>query len=82
MRQIAIPFFDQRIMSNILPSTRSMPHWLVRAMERDYCPSIEPYVAWLRQPVGWFVLATVASILVGVTIAPLALNMAAGLLDC
>ena len=68
-------------MSTILPTTRNNPHWLARALEREYCQALEPYVAWLRQPVGWFVVATAASILVGVTVSPLALSMAAGLLS-
>lgn len=67
-------------MSSILPRTPTLSNWLVRALERDYCPAAEPYIAWLRQPVGWFVVATLASVLVGVTISPLALSLAAGLL--
>ena len=67
-------------MSTILPPSRTIPHWLARAFEREYCHAMEPYIAWLRQPVGWFVVATAASILVGVTVSPLALSMAAGLL--
>lgn len=68
-------------MSAILPSSRAIPNWFSRVFEREYFPGSEPYVAWLRQPVGWFGLATAASILVGVTIAPIALSLAAGLLS-
>ncbi len=72
-------------MSSILPTKahqpkRSFSQWLFQTFERDYFPSLDPYIAWLREPVGWFILATAASILVGVTLSPIALSVAAGLM--
>jgi len=36
----------------------------------DFCPWANPYVSWLKQPLGWFVLGAVASALVGACVAP------------
>lgn len=47
--------------------------------KRDFCPWVNPYVYWLKEPVGWFVLALIASVLVGVFLSPLGWSVAAGL---
>lgn len=46
---------------------------------RDFCPWANRYVYWLKEPVGWFVLALVASLLVGAFLSPLGWSVAAGL---
>ena len=41
-------------------------HWLRRFFTTDFCPGANRYVYWLKEPIGWFVLATAASVLVGI----------------
>ncbi len=67
-------------MRTILLHAPMISHRLASALDRNYCPAVEPYIAWLRQPVGWFLLATAASILVGLTVSPVGLSLAVGLL--
>ncbi|MEM6471796.1 MAG: DUF58 domain-containing protein, partial [Planctomycetota bacterium] len=31
----------------------------------DFCPWANRFVYWLKEPVGWFVIATAISVLVG-----------------
>ncbi|WP_168164365.1 DUF58 domain-containing protein [Pirellula sp. SH-Sr6A] len=45
----------------------------------DFCPGLNRYVYWLKEPVGWFVLATVCSVLVGAFLSPLGWTVAMGL---
>lgn len=46
---------------------------------RDFCPWANRYVYWLKEPVGWFVVALLASLLVGAYLSPLGWSVAAGL---
>lgn len=45
----------------------------------DFCPWANRYVYWLKEPVGWFVIATLASLLVGAFLSPIGWTVAAGL---
>lgn len=45
----------------------------------DFCPGLNRYVYWLKEPVGWFVLATLCSLLVGAFLSPLGWTVAMGL---
>lgn len=45
----------------------------------DFCPWANRYVYWLKEPVGWFVTAMGASLLVGALLSPLGWTLAAGL---
>jgi uncharacterized protein (DUF58 family) len=36
----------------------------------DFCPWTNRYVYWLKQPIGWFVVGAVASLLIGLFLAP------------
>ncbi|TWU05161.1 hypothetical protein CA54_58490 [Symmachiella macrocystis] len=36
----------------------------------DYCPWANKYVYWLKQPIGWFVLAAIASAVIGLFAVP------------
>ncbi|HAC90846.1 MAG TPA: DUF58 domain-containing protein [Planctomycetaceae bacterium] len=45
----------------------------------DFCPWANRYVYWLKEPVGWFVTAMGASLLVGALLSPLGWTVAAGL---
>jgi uncharacterized protein (DUF58 family) len=39
---------------------------LQKLLSTDFCPWANRYVYWLKQPIGWIVLAAIASVLVGV----------------
>ncbi len=43
---------------------------LLAAGNHDFCPSLNRYVYWLKQPIGWFLLAAVASLLVAIMLGP------------
>ncbi|MFO0261639.1 MAG: hypothetical protein ACK53V_08435, partial [Planctomycetota bacterium] len=43
---------------------------LLAAGSHDFCPGLNRYVYWLKQPIGWFVLAAMASLLVAVVLGP------------
>ena len=45
----------------------------------DFCPWANRYVYWLKEPVGWFVVALAVSILVGLFLSPMGWTVAAGL---
>jgi uncharacterized protein (DUF58 family) len=53
--------------------------WMSRIMTTDFCPWANRYVYWLKEPLGWFVLAFTASVLVGAFLSPLGWSLAAGL---
>lgn len=57
------------------PSTDS----LSRVLTTDFCPWANRFVYWLKEPVGWFVLATGISVIVGLYAAPIGWTMAASL---
>jgi uncharacterized protein (DUF58 family) len=50
------------------------------AMNHDFCPWANQYVYWLKQPIGWFVLAACAALLIGLVVAKQALVVGAALL--
>ena len=52
---------------------------LSRLLTTDFCPWANRFVYWLKEPIGWFALATLASILVGIFLSPLGWTLAAGL---
>jgi uncharacterized protein (DUF58 family) len=54
-------------------------HWAARLLTTDFCPSANRFVYWLKEPVGWFVLATFASVIIGLYFAPIGWTMAAAL---
>ncbi len=39
-------------------------------MNHDFCPSLNRYVYWLKQPIGWVVGGALASLLVGIFVGP------------
>lgn len=51
-----------------------------RWANHDFCPGLNRYVYWLKEPVGWFILATLCSLLVGAFLSPLGWTVAMGLL--
>jgi len=52
---------------------------LSRLLTTDFCPWANRFVYWLKEPIGWFALATLASVLVGFFLSPLGWTLAAGL---
>jgi uncharacterized protein (DUF58 family) len=62
-----------------VPRGRSLVSKLVALANTDFCPSFNVYVYWLKQPVGWFVVALVCSILIGAFFSPIGWAIAAGL---
>ena len=53
--------------------------WVARFLTTDFCPSANRFVYWLKEPVGWFVLATCISVLIGLYFAPIGWTLAAAL---
>ena len=54
--------------------------WLDRALTHDFCPWANRYVYWLKQPIGWFVLAAAMSLLVGCFLGPQGFVLCAAIL--
>ncbi len=54
---------------------------LAQIVNSDFCPWANGYVYWLKEPVGWFVLAMMASVLVGLFVSPMGWSLAVGLLS-
>ncbi|MFO0901592.1 MAG: DUF58 domain-containing protein [Pirellulales bacterium] len=64
-------------MSTLAQFARSSQNWLLRVAtllaacgRYDFCPWANPYVRWLKLPLGWFALGAFASGLVGAFVAP------------
>lgn len=53
--------------------------WLSRLMTTDFCPWANRFVYWLKEPIGWFVLATAISVLIGLYFSPIGWTLAASL---
>ncbi len=53
--------------------------WVARLLTTDFCPSANRFVYWLKEPVGWFVLATAVSVMIGLYFAPIGWTLAAAL---
>ncbi len=45
----------------------------------DFCPWANRFVYWLKEPIGWFVLATAASVMIGLYLNPVGWTLAASL---
>jgi uncharacterized protein (DUF58 family) len=53
---------------------------LACALNHDFCPGANRYVYWLKQPIGWFVLAATAAAFIGFSVSPQALFVFAAIL--
>ncbi|WP_144060225.1 DUF58 domain-containing protein [Rhodopirellula sallentina] len=65
-----------------MATAHAAPHekgWLSRMMTTDFCPWANRFVYWLKEPVGWFALATLASVLIGLYFSPIGWPLAASL---
>ena len=52
---------------------------LARALTTDFCPWANRFVYWLKEPVGWFVLATAIAVIVGLYVSSVGWILAASL---
>lgn len=52
---------------------------LSRMMTTDFCPWANRFVYWLKEPVGWFALATAVSVTIGLYFSPIGWTLAASL---
>jgi uncharacterized protein (DUF58 family) len=50
-----------------------------RFLSYDFCPWANAYVYWLKKPLGWFIAALAATLLLAVAVSPQAYYVAAGL---
>lgn len=55
-------------------------HNFAGALNYDFCPWANRYVYWLKQPIGWFVLAATAALFIGLSVSPQALFVFAAIL--
>ncbi|GAA4451595.1 DUF58 domain-containing protein [Novipirellula rosea] len=53
--------------------------WLSRLMTTDFCPWANRFVYWLKEPIGWFALATAISVMIGLYFSPIGWTLAASL---
>ncbi len=76
-------FFMSTILSTVSEKKACVPfnrsEFVTRLLNTDFCPWLNRYVYWLKEPVGWFVVAGLASVLVGLFLSPLGWALAAGL---
>ncbi len=54
--------------------------WLTRVLTTDFCPWANRFFYWLKEPIGWFVLAAIVAGLVGRYLSPIGWTLAASLL--
>jgi hypothetical protein len=57
-------------MAGLSQRLKSLGQGLLAAGSHDFCPGLNRYVYWLKQPIGWFVLAALASLLVAIMLGP------------
>ena len=58
------------------PKTKSR---LSRILTTDFCPWANRFVYWLKEPIGWFVVATSISCIIGLYFSPIGWSLAASL---
>ncbi|MCC9645239.1 DUF58 domain-containing protein [Rhodopirellula sp. JC740] len=62
-----------------VPAAAPKQSWLSKVMTTDFCPWANRFVYWLKEPVGWFALATLVSVLIGMYFSPIGWSLAASL---
>jgi uncharacterized protein (DUF58 family) len=62
-----------------LPLTNATEVIINRLLTTDFFPGVNRYVYWLKEPIGWFVLAGFVSALVGLYLSPIGWTLAAGI---
>lgn len=51
-------------------SNRDIQQRILNLANKDFCPWLNQYVYWLKQPIGWLIVAAAASFLIGMFLAP------------
>lgn len=54
----------------IARTTRRIAKWVTQVATYDFCPNWNAFVYWLKEPVGWVVVAIAFSLLVGILVGP------------
>ncbi|MEO1617951.1 MAG: DUF58 domain-containing protein [Planctomycetota bacterium] len=67
-------------MASIANDPPSRQGRFVSLLTTDFCPGANRFVYWLKEPVGWFVLAALMSAIVGWYVAPIGWTIAFALL--
>lgn len=52
------------------PPARRVSRRILDLANQDFCPWANRYVYWLKQPIGWLIVAAAASLLIGMFLAP------------
>ena len=52
------------------PKALKLVESVLSSLNHDFCPGLNRYVYWMKQPIGWVVGGAVASLLVGIFIGP------------
>src|SRR6056297_1563667 len=65
-------------MSDVIDATSRRPVWQ-DLLTTDFCPWANRFVYWLKEPIGWFVLATAISVTIGLYLSPIGWTLAASL---
>ena len=55
---------------NARPSVNSITQRFLSLANQDFCPWANRYVYWLKQPIGWLIVAAAACLLIGLFLAP------------
>lgn len=63
----------------VVHDTPREQNWLGHALTSDFCPWANRFVYWLKEPVGWFVLALAMSCLIGLYFDPVGWTIAGAL---
>lgn len=64
---------------SVVQAAPTRQNWLSRLLTTDFCPWANRFVYWLKEPVGWFALATVINVIIGIYLAPVGWTLAAAL---
>jgi uncharacterized protein (DUF58 family) len=62
--------------ASTLPTGKSR---LSHVLTTDFCPWANRFVYWLKEPVGWFALATLISVMIGLYLSPMGWTLAVSL---
>ena len=63
----------------LVHDARKEQSWLACVLTTDFCPWANRFVYWLKEPIGWFVIAFAASVIVGMYANPVGWTIAAAL---
>ena len=80
---IQIPFDEELVIGvldmAIVHERSEQKNWFVRFGTTDFCPWANKFVYWLKEPIGWFVLATATCCMIGAYFSPIGWTLASSL---